>query len=228
MLQWGSIAFRDPEDPAPLLEALKGISEYDWIFFSSPRAVEAVVCRIPPPGGRVRTAAVGPSTALALKEAGWPVHRVGEEATGAGMVEAFRKAGDAPGARVFFPASARARRVFPEGMEALGARVEEVTAYRLMNLPLDREAIGGALRSGDVQAVTFASPSALEGLRAGVGEETFLCLARELPCAAMGTTTAGALGGVGWERIVVAQEPTLEGLALAGIRAAGLIPPGGM
>ena len=136
------------------------------------------------------------------------------------MVEAFRRAGDATGRRVFFPASAVARAVIPDGLAALGARVDQVTAYRFVKLPLDVEGCRNVMESGEVQSVTFASPSAMEGLREGLGVELFDRLAREVPAAAMGPTTAGALEEVGWGRFVVAREPTLEGLGAAAMFAA--------
>ena len=219
VLQWGSIAFAPPEDPAPLLDALRELCAFHWICFSSPRAVEAVVSRVPEPPEGVRTAVVGPSTAKDLLDAGWPVDRVPDDPSAVGMVEAFREAGDAPGARVFFPASAIAREVVPKGLTALGAQVHQVTAYQMVMLPLDAGACGAAFDRGEVQVVTFASPSAMEGLKAGLGQELFLRLAEDTPAAAMGTTTAGALEDAGWQRIQVATEATLEGLAEAALQA---------
>ena len=221
VLQWGSMAFAPPEDPAPFLGALGRLEVYDWICFSSPRAVDAVVRRVPEPPARVRMAVVGPSTADALREAGWTVDRVPVDASGEGLVEAFRLAGDASGARVFLPASALAREVIPRGLSALGAEVHQVTAYRTVTLPLDAAECRAAFENGEVQVVTFASPSAMEGLKAGVGEALFGRLAREVPAAAMGPTTAGALRAAGWERVTIAKEATLEGLAEAALLAGG-------
>jgi uroporphyrinogen-III synthase len=213
VLHWGSIGFAPPEDPALFLRSMEQLERYDWICFSSPRAVDAVVSRVPGPPLGVRMAVVGPSTARVLLEAGWPVDRVPEEASGSGLVDAFRVAGDAAGARVFFPASAIARDVVPEGLTALGAEVHQVTAYRMLILPLDVEACSAAVQRGEVQVVTFASPSATEGLRAGLGEDLFLRVAAEIPAAAMGPTTAESLRNAGWARIAVAAVATLEGLA---------------
>jgi len=135
------------------------------------------------------------------------------------LVEAFRDAGDAGGTRVFFPSSAIARAVIPQGLTALGAEVLVVTAYRTTTLPLDAKACAVAVDRREVGVVTFASPSALDGLRAGVGEALFGRLASRVPAAAMGTTTAGALRAAGWERVVVAKEATLEGLAAVALAA---------
>lgn len=220
VLHWGSIAFAPPEDPAPLMRALGRLAEFDWILFTSPRAVEAVTERVRALPGELRTAVVGPSTGAALREAGWPVHLLPEEGSGEGMVEAFRASGACQGARMLFPASAVARETVPEGLAALGARVERVTAYRMVILPLDGPACEAAFEAGEVQAVTFASPSAMKGLKEGLGEPLFRRMAAELPAAVMGGTTAAALEEEGWGRIEVAEEPTLAELAAAAIRAA--------
>jgi uroporphyrinogen-III synthase len=219
VLDWGSIAFRPPDDPGPLERVLGRLQEFDWVIFSSPRAVDAVVSRMAEAPAGLRCAAVGPSTAASLRAAGWPAHRIPEDGTGEGLVEVFREAGDASEARVLFPASAVAREVIPAGLEALGAMVERVTAYRLVTLPVDPLACEAALEEGEVQVVAFASPSAMNGLREGIGEGLFARMAKTLPAAAMGPTTAGALGEVGWQRVVVAVAPTLEGLAEAAARA---------
>jgi uroporphyrinogen-III synthase len=219
VLDWGSIAFGPPEDTGPLEVALERLPEFDWVVFSSPRAVDAVVSRVVEAPAGVRCAAVGPSTAASLRAAGWPAHRIPEDGTGEGLVEAFREVGDASGARVLFPASAVAREVIPEGLSALGAGVERVTAYRLVTLPVDPVACEAALEGGEVDVVAFASPSAMKGLKEGIGEELFGRLARTLPAAVMGPTTAGALRDEGWIRVFGAAVPTLEGLAEAAARA---------
>jgi uroporphyrinogen-III synthase len=220
VLDWGSIGFAPPEDLCPLLSAIVRIWDYDWICFSSPRAVEAVVSRVVVPPEGVKMAAVGPSTAAALEGAGWPVHRVPAEGSGEGLVEAFRAAGDSQDARVFFPASAIAGEAIPDGLARLGAEVDRMTAYRMVTLPLDGAACRTAVEAGEVQVVTFASPSAMSALRAGIGGDLFGQLAQSTPAAAMGPTTAGALRKAGWLRMAVAETPTLEGLADAAEEAA--------
>ncbi len=212
VLDWGCVTFSPPEDLCPLLASLARIRDYDWICFSSPRAVEAVVSRIPDPVAGVRIAAVGPTTAASLQSAGWEVHRVPKRGTGDALVEEFHRAGDASGARVFFPASAIARDVIPSGLEKLGAEVDRTTAYRTVTLPVDEAPCREAFEGGTVQVVTFASPSAMEALRGGIGEELFDELATSLPAAVMGPTTAQALTEAGWMNLSAAKEPTLAGL----------------
>jgi uroporphyrinogen-III synthase len=222
VLDWGTVGVEPPEDLCPLYSALIRIQAYDWICFSSPRAVEAVVSRTPVPPAGVRFAAVGPSTAAALEGAGWPVDRVPDVGSGEALVEVFREAGDLQGARVFFPASAIAREVIPSGLTELGAEVDQRTAYRIVVLPLDSGACRSSLESGAVQVMTFASPSALRGLEESLGAELFQTLARGIPAAVMGPTTAGALSKAGWRKVAVAKDPSWEGLVDAAREAATL------
>lgn len=212
VLDWGSITFGPPDDPNPLLSALEGIAAYDWVCFSSPRAVDAVTSRVKTPPHGVKMAVVGPSTAASLREAGWWVDRIPEAGSGEELVEAFRDAGDAAGLRVFFPASAVARDVIPQGLRGLGASVDRTTAYQLVTLPVDGDACLNDLDRGRVQAVTFASPSAMKALRAEIGQDLFLRLAREIPAGSMGPTTSAALAEAGWDVLAEAVEPTLEAL----------------
>jgi uroporphyrinogen-III synthase len=195
------------------------MADFDWICFSSPRAVDAVVSRRPNPPEGVKIAAVGPSTALSLEKAGWPVHRIPEEGNGEGLVEAFRSMGDAEGAKVLFPASEVARDVIPEGLSGLGADVERVCAYRMVTLPVDPAACRDSVERGQVHVVTFASPSALNAFRAQIGEDLFDRLRKELPAATMGPTTAAALREAGWSKVAVAETPTLEALVVAAEKA---------
>ena len=93
--------------------------------------------------------------------------------------------------------------------------MRRVTAYRMVALPLDPEACRISVERGAVDVVTFASPSAMEALRAALGEDLFRQLAREVPAAVMGPTTGGAVVGAGWFRVVTADAPTLEALVEA-------------
>lgn len=223
VLDWGSIGFAPPEDPNPFFAALERLGDYDWIVFSSPRAVDAVIPRVGALPEGLKVAAVGPSTAEALAQEGWRADRVPEVGSGEALVKVFRIAEDVAGTRIFFPSSAIAREVIPLGLSALGARVDQVVAYRMMTLPLDRGACHESVDRDEVQVVTFASPSAMEGLRVGVGEQLFDRLALQVPAAAMGPTTAAALERAGWRRITVASSPDFPGL-VAAVRDAAAAP----
>jgi len=213
VLHWPVVRIDPPEDPRPLEDALKRLSEYDWIVFSSARAVSAVAERATPQEGP-RIAAVGTATAEALTAAGWPVDLTANPARGEALVRALEEAGCA-GVRVLFPASAIARPTIPEGLRALGADVEQVTAYRTRPCPLDRDACLAEIRRGGIAAVTLASPSAVDSLQEALGAEGFGLLIAAAPAVAIGPTTAAASQRAGYPAARVAEPSTLEGLVEA-------------
>jgi uroporphyrinogen III methyltransferase/synthase len=73
----------------PLDEALRGIAHFDWIVFASRHAVAAVIERMPVMPANLRVAAVGQATAQVLRQRGWRVDLLPDEANAAALVSAF-------------------------------------------------------------------------------------------------------------------------------------------
>lgn len=214
--RWPTIRIVPPEDPGPLDAALSRLHEFDWVVFTSPRAVAAVRDRVAAapgePGARPRLAAVGESTAAALEEAGWSVDVVPGPQTGDALVAALLDAGMGPGTRVLFPASSIARDTVPDGLSEAGVVVARVEAYRTEPAPLDRDACREALETGAVGIVTFTSPSTVENLEAALGRELFELMKGRTRAVAIGPTTGEAAVRAGLD-VVVAEPHSLEGLA---------------
>jgi uroporphyrinogen-III synthase len=211
--RWPTVRSAPPADPAPLHDALADLEAYDWVVFTSPRAVAAVTERVPAAPDGPRIAAVGRSTASSLEAGGWPVDLVPETWTGEALVTALIEAGVADGARVLFPASAIARDTVPEGLVAAGAEVVQVDAYTTEPAPLDRDACRSALESGDIALITFTSPSSVEGLAAALGDDVMALARARTRAVAIGPTTAEAAGAAGFADVAVADPHSLDGLA---------------
>jgi uroporphyrinogen-III synthase len=242
-VSWSALAIAPPADERALASALGRLSEFDWLVLTSAQAVAAVAARAAAPHA-TRVAAVGPGTAAALAAAGWPVHRTGTGAGAEGLVEAFRAAGDAAGARVLFAAGDLAGPALEQGLAGLGVRVTRVEAYRTVPVALDATACRADVESGRVAAVTFASPSALGGLLAALGAEAAAGLLARVAVVSIGPTTSAALAAFGRTPDREASPSTLDGLADAalavlssplhpnraataqGARAAATVPPG--
>jgi len=213
---WPPLAFDGPRDPATLMEALQRISEYDWVVFTSPRSVEAVATRVGWPRDGTRIAAVGEGTQQALEAHGWIPDMVGEGDGARGLVRAMVERYPMAGASVLFPASSMARPVLEGELFAAGARVDRVEAYRTVVSPPPESLVRADLAKG-VDGVVFASPSAVRGLSTALGG-----LGAGLGCCtavAIGETTAEALARAGVARVVVAGNPSIEGLIEACVRA---------
>jgi uroporphyrinogen-III synthase len=213
VLRWPTVRWAPPVDAAPLEGALERIGAFDWVVFTSPRAVEAVAGWLPAWPDGVRLAAVGRATADAAARHHWPAALVPETQTAAALVAALAAEGVRPGSRVLFPASEIARDTLPAGLEALGVEVARVTAYRTLPAEVDAAACAAALEAGQVAVVSFASPSAVEGLRAALGDTLFARLAGDVVLAAIGPTTATALRAAGGRTVIEARDHSLAGLA---------------
>ena len=241
---WPTCAYPPPRDPAPLQAARARLGRFDWVVFTSERAVGAV--GEAPPAPTPRVAVVGPATARAAAGAGWTVAVEGRGPGARGLAAGVAATFPLAGARVLFPAASGAAPTVEDEFAALGARVTRVEAYRTVVTPPPAARVRADLAAG-VAAVTFASPSAVEavdralsgtvdevasggaadsrarrpteGGRSGPAEG--VQLARALAGVAVvciGPTTAAALERRGIAGVRVAATATLEGMvdALAG------------
>jgi uroporphyrinogen-III synthase len=216
VLLWPAVSVV-PADPGPLAAALAEVQAFAWIVFASRHAVAAVLTLAPEPPAGVRVAAIGRSTAQALREHGWPVDLVPGAANAAALVEALGAQGLPPGARILYPASSRALPMISDGLARLGARVTQVEAYRTTGAALDVAECHACIERDGVAAVTFASPSAVTELAQALGADDFRRLLEQAAAVAIGGTTARELTARG-HAAVVAASATLEGLAQTTLR----------
>jgi uroporphyrinogen-III synthase len=220
------VAFEALLDGAEVLSAAEGVDRYDLLVFTSANGArffaEALRRAGRAPGEvRGRVAAVGPGTARALLEAGFAVRIVATDSRAEGLSAAL--AGEVrPGTRVLWARPESAREVLPEALRAAGAVTDQVALYR--TVAASRAATAAArLAAGEVDAVVFASPSAvrflLDAVRGGGPRgEAGLRRARRV---AIGEVTAGALEAAGFPASAVALAPTDDGLAGALLEALG-------
>ena len=213
VLEAPAVATAPPASWAPLDAALAELEAFDWIAFASATAVEAALGRLealgrPPPPARVRLAAVGRATAAALARRLRPPDLVPPDATGEALAAAL--APGVRGLRVLVPRAAEGRPELVDGLAAAGAEVVAAPAYRTVPAPPEALApLGEALRRGELDAVAFASPSAV---RAVVGALGAAALSR-CALAAIGPTTAAALRDAGLEASIVPAVSTAADLA---------------
>ncbi len=213
-----SIAFAPPADPAPLDAALRDARRFGWVVFASATAVERTVARMRELGldpallGRARLAAVGPATAERVARELREPDLVPAEATGAAMAAAL--APHVAGRAVLLPRPAEGRPELLAGLRAAGADVAAVEAYRTVPAPAEAiRPLATWIAAGEVDAVAFASPSAVAAVVAGLGPEAPLL--RRVVLAAIGPTTAEALRAAGLEPAVEPARHTGADLAEA-------------
>jgi uroporphyrinogen-III synthase len=199
-----------PDDPAPLERAAQEIDRYDWLVLASANAADALLDRLPaglaaglPPG--LRTAAIGPATAEALRRRGIEPALVAGDRRAEGLAAELAPH-LAPGARILLPQPAGARPVLAAELTRAGAEVTFVIAYakrlptatpaRARELFGDRDPLGW---------VTFTSPSIAHAF-AGLFGETWSARHPTLRSASIGPVTSEALRQLGVEPAAEAEE----------------------
>ena len=216
VLLWPAVSVGAAE-PARLDEALNNIDQFDWIVFASRHAVAAVIERVPAPPAKLRVAAVGQATGQVLRQRGWPVDLLPEEANAAALVSEFATK-PLQGTKVLFPASSRALPTIAAGLTQMGATVTQVEAYRTEPASLDVDTCRAWIDREGLGAVTFASPSAVVELEHSLGKPHFDRLLKTTRVIAIGPTTARELAGRACTPIM-AESANLRGLAATTFRS---------
>jgi uroporphyrinogen-III synthase len=211
-----TIQIMPPHSYAPLDAALRLPQQFHWLVVTSVNAVRVIGERLTALGLRVeslaqlRCAAVGPSTAEALRGLGLAVEVVPERYVGEALAAAL--ANRVRGQRVLLVRAAVARDVVPQMFKAAGATATIVDAYRTV-VPADAieraKAIFGAASLPD--AVVFTSGSTVTHLL-DVLREAGLVLPRDVACVSIGRVTSAALREAGLSVAAEAATASLDGL----------------
>lgn len=209
-----TIAIGSVQTDGEIERARAHIGDYDWVVLTSKRGVAALFDGMKAPPERVRWAAVGPTTAQALRELGVRVDCMPASARGDAIPRAMEKTGPLRGRRVLLARADAAARSLPEKLEEMGASVDEVVAYRtITGPPSSRRALLEALHDDGLQAIVFASGSAARGLVELAGSDAGR--ARAVRAVTIGPQTSGAARELGFE--VAGEALTRDA---AGVRAA--------
>lgn len=208
-----------PADPAPLDAALSALERYRWVVFTSANGVEFFFRRLWESGrdaralAATRIAVVGEATANALAGLGLRPDLVPERFRGEALVAPLADA-CAPGDRVLLARGDLASPDLPAGLRARGVAVEEAVAYRTVPAREGGEEVRRLLSAGHLDAVTFASPSAVENFLAAVGEDAAGLLG-DAVVACIGPVTADAARARGLPVHLVPARSTVPDLAAA-------------
>jgi len=222
VLLYPAVSFSEPADSGPLDHAIRLLDQTDWVLFTSANAARffAARCRKLGRDLHARTgpfyAAVGPATASVAAAEGLLITHVAREFRGAALALELRSV--LATKRVLLPRSNRATHELPDALKAAGAKVTEVTAYRTGGVGEVAPEVAAAVRAADVDVISLFSPSALNNLRAELGEDVLQRLGQHGALAAVGPVTAAALREAGLPVAIVAENATSEALVNAIVR----------
>ncbi len=227
------IEIRKPRSYRALDEALKHLSEYDWLILTSVNGVDALwerLRRLRMSGKAMhclKIAAIGPATRQAIEQHGVKVNVVPKEYVAESVVASLRR--KVKGKRVLLARAKVARDVIPRELRKLGAQVDVVEAYETVIPVTSRQRLRAALKSrkGRPDWITFTSSSTVRnfvellGGKRGRGRPRHMgkCDMGEkdnrVRLASIGPVTSSTLRELGLPVDIEAAEYTIPGLIKA-------------
>ena len=203
------IGIEPPRDEASLLSAAAVADLADWVAFTSANGVAAFArARHAPLGARTKIAAVGPSTAAAVRSQLKrradlvPVHH-----DAAALADAIAATGPAHASVSIFQAE-EARPTLAEHLRAAGFAVMVAAAYATVETPPAN--IADRVRSADAIVLTSGSGARAlaRGLAAGPGVEALA--GKTVACIGAVTAEQAQRSGIGG--VLTARDATPQGL----------------
>ena len=159
----------------------------------------------------VRVASIGPATSDAAKEYGIVADLAPAIATSEGLAEALSREG-VRGSRILLPRADIATRDLPDMLNALGADITQVTAYRTVIPEASRDRAADAIRAG-IDVAAFTSSSTVRNLLRLLDGGAESLAGIKIAC--IGPTTAATAGRFGLKVDIVANTSTISGLVQA-------------
>ena len=208
-----------PEAYESLDDALRDAKRFAWLVVTSANAVRVLGERLTEIGlssaslAHLHFAAVGPSTAEAMRTLGLKVDVVPEQYVGEALADALKD--QVRGQRVLLVRAAVARDVVPDALTSAGATVRVVDAYRTV-VPADAVVRAKAIFGAELlpDAVVFTSGSTVINLL-DVLREAGLAFPRDVACVSIGPVTSAALRDAGLVVAAEAETASLDALVEA-------------
>lgn len=221
-----TIEIVEPESYAALDDALDNLFGYDWLVFTSTNGVEHFLRRAEARGvgvselDELRVCAVGAATAERLTEAHVHVDVVPEEFKAEGVFKALELylggREEFAGKNFLLPRAAAARDYLPKALEAAGARVDCVAAYRTVRAESSSRArVEALLVGGAVDCVTFTSSSTVANFAQLFDTNDLAPLLEGVAVACIGDVTAATAADYGLRAEIVPRESSAPALAHA-------------
>lgn len=215
--EFPTISIEPMADYEPAEKAILSLASYDWLIFTSVNGVKYFWQQLDEIGldsrilGGLEIAAIGPATADALREKGIKPDFVPEKYVAEGVVEGLLEKG-IKGKKVLIPRALVAREVLPNELEKAGAQVEILPVYETRLSNNDPEPIRAALKSGEINYLSFTSSSTVQNFFELISAEEFKQYKDSVKIACIGPITAKTLGEYGFSPDVQPEDYTIPAL----------------
>lgn len=220
VIEFPTIEIQPPESYARLDQAIRSISTYDWLIFTSVNGVDQFLKRLQSLAktvaeiDEIKVGAIGPETARRLEAAGITPCLVPKQYQAEGILELL-----APevvrGKKILIPRASKARDVLPATLRQWGAQVDVVEAYGTVLPKVDGARFCTLLRNRKIDMITFTSSSTVSNLVQILHGNKVVELLAETPIACIGPITKKTVEDLGMRANVVSEEFTIPGLVCA-------------
>lgn len=217
-IEFPTIAIAPPPSWEGLDRAVRQISRYDWVIFTSANGVRSFLNRMV--AARldsrelkgVRLGAIGPKTAEALEAVMLRPDLVpASEFRAESILEAFAEI-DLRGKRILIPRAMEAREILPETLREWGAEVDVVAAYQTVLPGKDAPGVASFFQGGEIDCLTFTSSSTVTNFFKLAGGDQILPRLDRTAIACIGPITAQAAEKFGLRTSIMPAEYTIRGL----------------
>lgn len=216
-IEFPTIEIQPPPSWGPLDQAVRNLSDYDWIVFTSVNGVRFFMQRMRAAAmdarqlKGIRLAAIGPKTAEALEGFGLLPDLVPPEYRAEAILQSLEKE-RLEGLRFLMPRAMVAREVLPDVLNERGARVDVVPAYQTV-LPAGKSShVLDMLKSGAIHCVTFTSSSTVSNFFSLFERAEILPLLNNVTVACIGPVTRETAEKFGLKVDVMPSDYTIPSL----------------
>ncbi len=220
-----TIEIRPPDDWTMVDAVLARLAEFDWIIFTSVNGVQGLLGRLWKTGsdvrrlGEAKLAAIGPSTAAALRSFSLRPDLVPAEFRAEALANALEPL--VSGKKVLWARASRGRDVLPIELTRAGAIVEQTIVYQNCDVESWPPTVTARLEQGGLDWIGISSPSIARNLARLLSPAARQRIGSNTKLASISPVTTAAAAEVGLPIAAEARDSTWDGLFQAIIRANG-------
>ena len=226
-----AVAILEPEDWAPVDQAIARLDQFDWIVFTSANGPRAFFDRLISRGrdlralARVRLAAIGPKTAAMIRQYHLKPDLIPQRFQSEDLAQALREKIQ-PGERVLLARADRGRDLLREELAKV-CQVDQVAVYRQVDALTADDPLFEPLRRGEIDFITLTSSNIARALLSQLDSTTQARLhSGGTRLVSISQVTSADIEAMGYRVAAQAREATTEGIVEALVDLATRQTPG--
>jgi uroporphyrinogen III methyltransferase/synthase len=220
VIELPTIEIVPPKSWEKLDRAISQLKSYDWIIFTSANGVHFFWQRLKEKRkyrdlpSSLKICAIGPATALQLKEKNIPVSFIPKEYIAESILKGFGRI-PIKGKRILLARAKKARDILPKGFRKMGGIVDVVEVYRTIRSKREARRLKKLLLEEKIDAITFTSSSTVDHFAELLKEVDLKKTLKDIAIACIGPVTSQTARKRGMKVHIQPKEYTIPGLSKA-------------